>query len=202
MSTSKWGHGDSATPEENSRIAKVLAERVSTGTLTKTGDYWLPDFRERVLAGFDLLDQINPGWQNEIDVTVLDLEDDQKCTLGQAWPLYAKTHGLLENGDYKQFADAVFNIGDKPEDRQDLAASIGCALNGEDIDILNSQLTTVDRVALGLGAKPAIMAAIWDKLTMTWITELVLAKVEGRWGPYTTDTLDESIKSIEEVHSQ
>lgn len=38
---------------------------------------------ERVQAGCEFLDQIRPGWETSIDLTVLDLSDCTVCVVGQ-----------------------------------------------------------------------------------------------------------------------
>lgn len=195
MSTSKWHHRSTVTDEERQRWQVQFKSLMDDGVLVKQSDgRFLPDFTQRVRAGMDLLDKICPGWQNELDLSLLDLEDDQQCVLGQSWSLYAKAHGLIENGDYKQFADAVLNLSPQDE-RNTFAAAIGCALNESDMAILNQQKTFSESLSLLLGeSKGTFLNQAWEALTATWIAEIVKARVDGRWGPYTVETLDKSIK--------
>lgn len=199
MTTSKWtinnhpGGIDQAHSDES--IQKGLAE----GTIITTEDGSLQhSFDSRVQSGMEILDKVAPGWQEELNLPVLDLEDDQMCVLGQAWPHYAKMRGLADiTGDYKQFADAVLSVGGNA-DREELASSIGCAL-------ANSDLALVDQLALaewkrrhGDERVPTIhcprekvqewddilresIAKVWEQLTKTWVTEITKAREEGRW---------------------
>lgn len=217
MTTSKWGSSRGSWAGEYEQASQIKRDGQYNGeviTLTKTSDGMvIPDFTKRVNAGMDLLDKINPGWQDELNLGALDLEDDQQCVLGQSFPLYARALGLVETGDYKEFADAIFNLGDA-KDRNLFAASIGCALNEADVALINGE--AVAWVAEKHGVSPEVvvktydytceastrckyaMKRYWEELTATWITQIIKAKVEGRWGPRTVDTLDASIKALKE----
>lgn len=41
------------------------------------------DLMDRVTKGGTLLDSLTPGWDEEIDVPMLNIESDHDCTLGQ-----------------------------------------------------------------------------------------------------------------------
>jgi len=222
VSSSKWGNVVTAAGtkkmEEYLRAADsfqatgdsaVIDVTTLDGVAIKTDpvEFPLPDFTEKVRAGMDLLDKILPGWQDSIDLTLLDLESDQMCVLGQTWPLYAKMHGLLEEGDYKQFADAVLSVGGDG-DRNLMAASIGCAMDQEVFDYLNGftyrqieqrygltpQLLDIATIA-DAQKDPQLMEAVnffnqcnnrqntllWEHLTRTWVREITKAREEGRW---------------------
>lgn len=169
----------------------------------RTGDEetYAFDFTNVVRAGMDLLDKVNPGWQDTLDLSTLDLESDQMCVLGQSWPHYAKMHGLIdkvESGDYKEFADTVLGMADDASDRNALAAAIGCALSGDDLNAVNmiSMLEwekahpgyTFEDYPWTHGDASAYneidsrnLAQVWEQLTKTWITEIQKARQEGRW---------------------
>lgn len=218
MSTSKWGHARRVSDEtvkmwretaDTFPVTDVTSKSTLTGEAVEglEVEIGLPDFTENVRAGMNLLDSVLPGWQESLDLTLLDLESDQQCVLGQTWPHYAKMHGLLEDGDYKQFADAVLSIGEEGE-RNTFAASIGCALSAEVFWYLNGVLyreiekrwgiePLAFRQMAGEGAAPSDphfkavaffnetqdlhLRAMWEHLTRTWVTEINKAKEEGRW---------------------
>lgn len=225
MSSSKWfNHSNPKTwevaeqevlehlAEEQGVALTQMAAPISPPTGGDGGpvDFVLPDFTEIVRAGMDLLDKINPGWQETLDLTTLDLEDDQQCVLGQSWPHYAEMHGLINNGDYKQFADAVLSPGGSGGERNILAASIGCAIPTKVMAYINAfglkkteEEYGYDPVVLNacnsqdLVKDPDLRAPIafcnhvtevamkkcWEHLTRTWVTEINKAKEEGRWAP-------------------
>lgn len=54
---------------------------------------------ERVQAGCEWLDKIRPGWDRDIDLTVLDLSDCTVCVVGQL------TDGESEAGIWALMAD-------------------------------------------------------------------------------------------------
>ena len=201
MSSSKWGQGGgSSWKDEDERWEDIAAtgyngEPFPTVVLgAGEGTITVPDFTSRVRAGMDLLDKVNPGWQNTLDFSTLSLDDDQQCVLGQSWPLYAKARGLVEaidSGDYKNFADSLapslvegMSKDQVQETRTEFAASIGCALNDADFALANAMAYRKngkqgDRGTLEISTR--YIKRFWEELTRTWVTEITKAKEEGRW---------------------
>lgn len=239
MSTSKWSNKNTnATEEEQQEYYRALEAYesgpsggttiVPTDGFSYVGDkpveFMLPDCTEVVRAGMDLLDKIAPGWQDEINLQTLDLESDQMCILGQSWPLYARMHGLLVGGDYKQFADAVFSVGAQSE-RNEFAASIGCAFPGsvyayingycyravkerygwetEDLEVIPSSIIRDnprlwEAVHFYNRTSNTVLDRLWEHLTKTWVTEITKAREEGRW---TTVSAPASVSESESKNS-
>lgn len=223
MSTSKWGKGSGMGWQDHDR---KFQEIISTGfndgepyPIVKMDGHVLPDFTKRVHAGMDLMDKVLPGWQDEITLDMLDLESDQNCVLGQAFPLYAKATGYMEfnKTEYQKFADAVIVVGDNVDDgqRNGLAAAFGFALSETDFHAINSQSM---REVCGnppdetkLWANNAMLAKLssagdrytamfWEHLTKTWIREIQKAREEGRWAASASSastSVDESAPTVE-----
>lgn len=198
MSTSKWGTGGGTWESEAARWKDIQANGyqgeefpVVMVEATKTT---LPDFTIRVRAGMDLLDKINPGWQDTLNLDALDLEDDTMCVLGQSWSHYATTRGLaekVESSEFRHYVEALAPTTDDMDEmelydtRIEFAASIGCALNYADFALINAQAfekVEGNRYAAKDLSKVLVQQS-WEHLTRTWVTEINKAKEEGRWAP-------------------
>jgi hypothetical protein len=71
---------------------------------------------ERVKNGAEFLDEAKPGWEQEIDVSALDVFDGSRCILGQLHGGYLRgleKTGLL--GNYDACVDRGFTTGDDNE---------------------------------------------------------------------------------------
>lgn len=184
----KWStHSGPTWQSETRKFQEIIATGMFEGEPYKVaqggdGNY-MPDFADRVRAGMDLLDKINPGWQDTLDLQKLDLESEQMCVLGQTWPHYARVRGLVEqvdSGDFKDFA-ASLAVGDITP--IDTAVAIGCALGDADFAVINA--TAYE--AGGHNSDKAHDLAMestrrfWEHLTKTWIREIQKARAEGRW---------------------
>lgn len=52
---------------------------------------------DRVAAGAAALDEVRPGWREEIDVDLLDVASILDCPLGQLWGQYGAGHLALDD---------------------------------------------------------------------------------------------------------
>jgi hypothetical protein len=76
---------------------------------------------ERVAAGVALLDQKRPGWDAEVDLTLLLLASCDRCVLGQLYGDYSRATDVFDEDDYpEQYGFDLFE-GD-PLTYEDLTA--------------------------------------------------------------------------------
>jgi hypothetical protein len=71
---------------------------------------------ERVARGVKLLDIVNPGWHEKINIEELYLRQCWKCVLGQLYGTYSEGILLLpmEMEDAYKFGFNIFNTNDTP----------------------------------------------------------------------------------------
>ena len=62
---------------------------------------------KEVAAGAEWLDEVNPGWEREIDLGTLDINDCYNCVLGQSLRKMAAEKGYATG--YHYGADALSN---------------------------------------------------------------------------------------------
>lgn len=67
---------------------------------------------ERVAAGAAVLDERLPGWADKINLTRLDMSDDENCVFGQ--------HYVGHTRPISRFGQVRTNLGIKSEDCEDL----------------------------------------------------------------------------------
>jgi hypothetical protein len=64
-----------------------------------------------VAAGAAWLDQVAPGWERKVDLSVLDLTDPFQCICGQVVPLAPYVEGLWHTGGYGDVSEWIHAQG-------------------------------------------------------------------------------------------
>lgn len=86
------------------------------------------NYKQRVAKGAALLDECRPGWEKEVDTSILDLSSGYLCILGQVYGAWDVGIGDLEARGVERVWDTQalygFNHGATYEGAQDYARAV------------------------------------------------------------------------------
>lgn len=135
----------------------------------------MPDFTKEVNKGAAFLDEKDPGWWRIIDTSVLDLDDETNCVLGQTWNHYARKNDLpvTDQNGFEKFKAKVWPGSHNP----DAPAEHGFSVSNPVIDWINKTAKDYEISGIPRGEKYGgsladpwtLLSATWEQLTKTWL---------------------------------